>query len=43
MLLNNQANHGNAYVSPFQERDVKKDIFINKGVEVEKKRSEAWL
>ena len=43
MLLNNQTNHGNAYVSPFQERDVKKDMFINKGVEVEKKRSEAWL
>lgn len=32
MIMNNQENIKNKYVSPFQERDQEKDKLIEKGV-----------
>ena len=40
MIMNNQQNIKNNYVSPFQERDQQKEKFIDRGVQVGKIRSQ---
>ena len=43
MLLNNQSNISQHYVSPYNQRDTEKIKFIDQGIEAEKKRSQQWL
>ena len=43
MLLNNQANISQHYVSPYSQRDHDKEKFIDHQIAAEKQRSQQWL